>query len=72
MPAPPYSSGICMPNSPISAMGAITSWGKRSSRSQRAALGMISRSHSSRTDFFRISCSSLRSKFIWPSPCPSP
>src|SRR5436190_4008713 len=53
-----------MPSSPISPMGATISCGNFSSASQRRALGMISRSHISRTEACRTRCSSDSSKSI--------
>ena len=75
IPAPPYSSGTCIPNRPISPIGFTTSCGKRSSSSQSWAWGTISRSQSSRTDFCRTRWSSVSSKsiMVWSwRPCSGP
>src|SRR3954451_15868492 len=53
-----------MPRSPSSAIGGITSGGKRSSLSQAAAFGTTCLAQKSRTVFCRTCCSSQRSKFM--------
>src|SRR5581483_1731024 len=62
-PAPPYSSGIGIPISPIDAISATSSYGNRPSRSSSAATGATRVSANSRTVSCRSFCSSLRSKF---------
>jgi hypothetical protein len=54
-PAPPYSSGAVIPNSPSLPMARTVSTGKKCSLSHRAACGPISASANSRTSRLKSS-----------------